>query len=158
MLMRNPEIFLSWIKLIWKSVILHIYIIVDVVASGENSFRGLAVQSRASTSQFSGNAAFQGGFENSESDSDWQLITCNMVNIASVFIISTYTVNHCILCMHKLLIYIILSPNSFVLPLCHNFLYIVLFTQKLLQKVTFHKNYENFCTKMNNYLQNITSI
>ena len=55
--------------------------LVDVVASGESIFRGFAVQSRASTNMYNGNAAFQGGFENRENDSNWQLITCNMVNL-----------------------------------------------------------------------------
>lgn len=30
---------------------------------------------------YNGNAAFQGGFENTESDSNWQLITCNVVSL-----------------------------------------------------------------------------
>jgi len=61
---------------------------VDVIASGENSFRGFAVQSRASTNTYNGNEAFQGGFENSESDPVWQLITCDMVCYNYTYIMS----------------------------------------------------------------------
>lgn len=70
----------------WQIFLIFIHFTVDVVASGENTFRGFAVQSRASTNMFNGTAAFQGGFENRENDSDWQLIVCNTVSIQTHYI------------------------------------------------------------------------
>jgi len=53
--------------------------VVEVIASGENVFRGFAVQSRTSTNAFDTNAAFQGSFNNVENDPLWQLIACTGV-------------------------------------------------------------------------------
>ena len=59
--------------------------IVEVIASGDNNFRGFAVQSRTSTNAFDTNAAFQGGFDNVDSDPLWQLIACTGVCIQYVY-------------------------------------------------------------------------
>jgi len=59
--------------------------IVEVIASGDNGFRGFAVQSRTSTNTFDINAAFLGGFDNVDNDPLWQLIACTGVCIQYVY-------------------------------------------------------------------------
>ena len=71
----NSCLCLTYIFLIFKNVI------VEVITRGENVFRGFAVQSRTSTDAFDTNAAFQGGFDNIDGDSLWQLIACPEVCI-----------------------------------------------------------------------------
>ena len=62
-------------------LLIHIYFcLVEVIATGENVFRGFAVQSRLSTSAFDSDAAFSGGFDNVNSDPLWQLIACTGVS------------------------------------------------------------------------------